>query len=310
MRAEARIKLFETASQRSEADDSASRATPAASPDTSVPTDSLDPTASSAEQEPPQFEARAEATALPMVADENVPELQLNGSTGVDESLPSSPVKSVGTVSCDLLVLRALTASWLRRQHPLNWLDLDTVSFEGARSLRQPDSQASHVSPNLAASRRRNGRSSHGYGELGRRRPNAGGRRKSSGLPVPAPPVAAEAETSGEEEEVLIVLDTNQQRRRPARLSASRRPSLMDDEGPESGAEDEDVPSIEADYSMEPLTGGQLSGDGVDDYKGHAEYIGFLPSYLSAPRSVVVLPDESKLDPAVHASPPVEPVSP
>lgn len=84
----------------------------------------------------------------------------------------------------------------------------------------------------------------------------------------------------------------------------------MDDEGPESGAEDEDVPSIEADYSMEPLTGGQLSGDGVDDYKGHAEYIGFLPSYLSAPRSVVVLPDESKLDPAVHASPPVEPVSP
>lgn len=149
MRAEARIKLFETTSQRGEADDSAPRATPAASPATSVPNDSLDPTASSGEQEPPQFEARAEPTAVPMVADENVPELQLNGSTGVDESLPSSPVKSVGTVSCDLTcsqsadsIMVAATASTelarsryrVLRRRPL----LATAGFASLARFSQP----------------------------------------------------------------------------------------------------------------------------------------------------------------------------
>lgn len=269
MRAEARIKLYETAAGRSEAAEEPSpiRAEPING--ASTPFEGSPPTQAAAA--PPRNETADEEAVVDdsikierSTTIETLPTLQLNGSASADELSESSLDKPT---------------------HPLAWLDLDAISFGNSRPLRQTGTSPTQSSPRLAASRRRNGRSSLPAGESSRRRPNGGLRRKSA-LNVQAPP-AAEAELS-DDEEIVIVLDAPLRRRPIPTVLPSRRSSFMDDDGIErdgnSVYDDEDVPLIDMDDGAEPLAGGLVVGEVGEDVHEHPAYIGFLPSYLSGSR--------------------------
>ncbi|GAA5873853.1 hypothetical protein JCM3774_000702 [Rhodotorula dairenensis] len=265
MRAEARIRLFEATSGRSEPAEEAPVVRAESRAGASTPSNgSPSVRAANTSTDEVTNEDATAADVPPTV--EILPKLQLNGSTSADDFSESPPDKPI---------------------HPLAWLDLDAVSFGNNRPLRQADAAPSQNSPRLAASRRRNGRSSHPTGETGRRRPTAGQRRKSA-LNNQGPP-AAEAELS-DDEEVVIVLDAPLRRRPPIpHIIPSRRSSYVDDDGLERDGnsvcgDDDDVPPIDIDDGAEPLAGGIVIGEGDEDTHEHPAYIGFLPAYLSGPR--------------------------
>ncbi|BGP51034.1 hypothetical protein JCM10450v2_006960 [Rhodotorula kratochvilovae] len=179
--------------------------------------------------------------------------------------------------------------------HPLSWLDLDAVSFNGPRALNPPRSPNFPASPNGGSSKWRNKRNSNGFN--GGRRLGGGQRRKSSASPsAPVPPPEI---VDSEDDDVLIVLDAPMRRRSvyPRQQTPSRRSSYAPDEdGLEhevsSFVDDDEIPSIDI-ADAEPIAGGAVMGESDDGTRQHPEYIGFLPSHLSphrAPPSLVGSP--------------------
>ncbi|GAA5902354.1 hypothetical protein JCM8208_007267 [Rhodotorula glutinis] len=190
--------------------------------------------------------------------------------------------------------------------HPLSWLDLDAVSFQGPRPLH-PSSRSPSLlsSPSGNNAKSRNKR--HSSGGNSARRTSSNQRRKSSTSPSAAP-VAPPELIDSDDDDVLIVLDAPMRRRsvNPLRQTPSRRSSYApDDEIPEgqdgvSLVDDDEIPTIDVDES-EPLSGGALMGESENGTRQHREYIGFLPSRLS-PRRVFALTTESPMLDAVECS--------
>lgn len=175
--------------------------------------------------------------------------------------------------------------------HPLSWLDLDAVSFQGPRPFAPPRSPSLLSSPSGGNQKWRNKRNSSGGS--GGRRPSSGQRRKSSTSPTAAPVPPPEL-IDTDDEEVLIVLDAPMRRRsvNPRQQTPSRRSSYAPDDehdGP-SFIDDDEIPTIDVDES-EPIAGGAVMGESEDGTRQHPEYIGFLPSRLSPRRAFGIAAD-------------------
>ncbi|GAA5921051.1 hypothetical protein JCM3775_004069 [Rhodotorula graminis] len=190
--------------------------------------------------------------------------------------------------------------------HPLSWLDLDAVSFQGPRPLHPPSRSPSLLSsPSGTNAKSRNKR--HSNGGNGGRRTSSNQRRKSSTSPSAAPVVPPELIDS-DDDDILIVLDAPMRRRsaNPLRQTPSRRSSSAPDDDVPDGhdgaslVDDDEIPTIDVDES-EPLSGGALMGESEDGTRQHREYIGFLPSRLS-PRRVFAATTESPAFDAVECS--------
>lgn len=169
--------------------------------------------------------------------------------------------------------------------HPLSWLDLDAVSFQGPRPFAPPRSPSLLSSPSGGNQKWRNKRNSSGGS--GGRRPSSGQRRKSSTSPTAAPVPPPEL-IDTDDEEVLIVLDAPMRRRsvNPRQQTPSRRSSYAPDDEHDGSSfiDDDEIPTIDVDES-EPITGGAVMGESEDGTRQHPEYIGFLPSRLSPRRA-------------------------
>ncbi|GAA5853443.1 hypothetical protein JCM9279_007239 [Rhodotorula babjevae] len=240
--------------------------------------------------------------------------IEPTSSTPASSAAPSTSASPV--VNSALLPVAALTpifpeysgsSSPTSSAHPLSWLDLDAVSFQGPRSLH-PSSRSPSLlsSPSGGNTKSRNKRQSGGGGGGGRRT-SSNQRRKSSTSPSAAP-VAPPELIDSDDDDVLIVLDAPMRRRsaNPLRQTPSRRSSYApDDEAPDGGpdgaslVDDDDIPTIDVDES-EPLSGGALMGESEDGTRQHREYIGFLPSRLS-PRRVFAVTASPTFD-AVECS--------